>query len=87
MGTANRTSDGFEIPAAQSMAAMMSESKPPHLPNTQTGMTLTFPKPTLAMPIVLFVPAPMRPAVCVPCQELPRTAQPFRRPPLLDARP
>ena len=51
------------------MPAMMSESKPPHLPSTRTGSTLTS-RPTLAMPMPLLVAAPMRPSVCVPCHEL-----------------
>ena len=60
---------GTAMPTAHSMPAWMSESKPPHLPSTRTGMTLTV-RPTLAMPTPLPVAAPIRPSVCVPCQEL-----------------
>jgi len=56
-------------PAAQYIAAMMSESVPPHLPSTRTGSTITL-RPTLAMPTLLSVAAPTRPAVWVPCQLL-----------------
>ena len=45
---------GTARPAAQRMPAMMSESKPPHLPSTRTGSTRTL-RPTLAMPMPLFV--------------------------------
>ena len=53
----------------------MSESKPPHLPSTRTGMTRTV-RPTLAMPTPLLVAAPISPSVCVPCHELLVASQP-----------
>ncbi len=65
---------GTWIPAAQRMPAWMSESRPPHLPSTRTGMTLTPPCETLAMPTPLLVAAPMRPSVWVPCHELEPTS-------------
>ena len=57
------------IPAAHFNASKMSEVSPPHLPSTRTGNTITS-RPTPAMPTALFVAAPIRPAVCVPCHEL-----------------
>jgi hypothetical protein len=67
---------GTSIPAAHRRPAAMSESNPPHLPSTRTGMTLTPPCDALAMPTLLFVTAPIRPSVCVPCHELFVSSQP-----------
>ena len=83
-----RAGDGFagtpgtSRPAAQSIPAWMSESNPPHFPSTRTGNTRTL-RPTLAMPMPLFVKAPMRPLVCVPCHELSSAPKehPSKKPP------
>src|ERR1700716_2177431 len=57
------------MPAAHIIPAMMSESYPPHLPNTRTGRI--FPCQVIpATPRRLLVNAPRIPAVRVPCQEL-----------------
>src|ERR1700733_10774 len=58
-----------DMPAAQSMAEMMSESKPPHFPSARSGKICEF-HVIPAMPTLLSVIAPRIPAVRVPCQEL-----------------
>ncbi len=64
------------MPPAQSIAATMSESLPPHLPSTRTGSSITS-RPTEAMPMPLPVWAASRPAVWVPCQLLFSAAWPL----------
>jgi hypothetical protein len=51
------------------MPAAMSESKPPHLPSTRTGMTRA-PQATPAMPTPLLPAAATMLDTRVPCQEL-----------------
>jgi hypothetical protein len=72
---------GWHWPAGRGgqLAAAVDAGRPLHadqdvgvvataFPRTRTGITLT-PLPTLAMPTPLFVVAPIRPSVCVPCHE------------------
>src|SRR6478736_8600224 len=60
---------GRVIPAAQYMAAITSESKPPHLPSARAGNTRML-KPVPAMPTPLSVLAATMPDTRVPCQLL-----------------
>src|SRR5205823_10045781 len=57
------------MPAAQSVAVAISETKPPHFPSTRTG-SIWVCQVTPAIPVMLLVIAPRSPAVRVPCQEL-----------------
>src|SRR5581483_5075664 len=61
-------------PAAQRIASRMSESAPPHLPNTRRGRIVAA-HVIPAMPVELLVMAPRMPAVRVPCHELFATVQ------------
>src|SRR5450755_2160462 len=62
------------MPPAQSMAASISESAPPHLPSARTGrVQLLQVRP--ATPFALLVIAPRMPTTRVPCQELLATLQ------------
>src|SRR5450631_1447286 len=62
------------MPPAQSMAASISESVPPHLPSARTGrIQLLQVRP--ATPVALLVIAPSMPTTRVPCQELLATVQ------------
>ncbi len=64
------------MPADQSIAATMSESKPPHLPRTRTGRIQPFhPRPDT--PSALLLRAAMIPETRVPCQELSLAWQPL----------
>ena len=56
-------------PAAQRMASLMSDRRPPHLPRARTGTIFTFQAPP-ATPAPLFdAAAPIVPATCVPWKE------------------
>src|SRR3989440_5119829 len=57
------------MPAAHSMPAAMSESRPPHLPSTRTGSSHAL-QVTPAIPVPLLLSAPRSPEIRVPCQEL-----------------
>src|SRR5690349_903086 len=61
-------------PAAQRMPAMMSLSRPPHLPSTRTGRIHEF-HARPETPTELLVSAPIIPATRVPCQLLSVTSQ------------
>ncbi len=65
-------------PAAQRIASMMSESKPPHLPRARTGRIIPF-QVIPVTPTALLAIAPRMPATRVPCQELFSTVQPLNR--------
>src|SRR5579872_2014865 len=62
------------MPADHMMPAMMSESRPPHLPRARTGSRYGF-HVIPAMPTLLLVSAPRTPMTRVPCQELLSTLQ------------
>src|SRR6266853_2783864 len=57
------------MPAAHSIPAMMSESRPPHLPSTRTGSSHGL-QVRPAIPVPLLLSAPRSPDTRVPCQEL-----------------
>ncbi len=76
-GLAGAPSTG--TPPAQSIAAMMSESVPPHLPSARTGSTQPF-HVVPAIPRALFETAPTMPATRVPCHELSSGALPLNGP-------
>ncbi len=64
------------MPAAHSIAAMMSESYPPHLPSARRGRIQGLQVPP-AMPWPLLVLAAISDATSVPCHELSAWSQPL----------